>query len=422
MKRDREVKPFAWPSTEPEIPARAATAASVESSVTPEKRPPVSAPASRPEDALPEGIDADSTHAFLWEHAADAAAVLRTMMQSNQAGTEDPALQGMTARQLAAALMAGLGIDVGTRIMRHLPGEAEARWVGQALAEEPEVTHRLALAALQAVRQRIEAGDYNEAGGANYAAQLLESAFYRGRVSRLLSKTSDEGTGFKAFKELPAEQIAPYISHEHPQTIAMCLTQLDAGLASGILAQLPERMQADVAYRMTTMETVTPEAMIELEEALEASFRDLLRGSRRVGGPKVLADVLNLTGSSVEKNVLDQMDAQDPQVAESVRNEMFVFADLDKMTDRELQIILREVDSKDLVISLKACGEGLRQRLLQNLSEKARALIVSEMEQLGPMRMSEAEVVQLRIVQSVRQLEEQGKVTIVRGDTDDVWI
>jgi len=132
--------------------------------------------------------------------------------------------------------------------------------------------------------------------------------------------------------------------------------------------------------------------------------------------------VLNLTGSSVEKNVLDQMDAQDPEVAEETRNQMFTFADLDKMTDRELQSILREVDPKDLVISLKACGEGLRQRLLNNLSEETRTFMVSEMEQLGPMRLSEAEEVQLRIVQTVRQMEEKGNVTIVRGAADDTWV
>ena len=425
MKRDKEVRPFAWPTQEPEIPARPAPAVPGDSpppdASAPTPTPSAVEPETRPGDALPEGISPDSTHAFLWQNAAAAAAVLRTMMQQEDAGVVDGPLAGMTARQLAAATMAGLGIEVGTRVMRHLHLEAEAGWVGRALAEEPAVIHRVAMAALQAVRQRIEAGDYLEEGGADYAARLLESAFYRGRVSRLL-RGSREEPGFRAFKDVAPEQIAPYISHEHPQTIAMCLSQLDSAMAARILAQLPERLQADVAYRMTTMETITPAVLLALEEAMEASLGDILSGDIDVGGPKVLADLLNLTGSSVEKNVLDQMDAQDPQVAEEIRNQMFTFADLDRMADRELQSILREVDPKDLVISLKACDEGLRQRLLNNLSEETRTFMVSEMEQLGSMRLSEAKQVQLRIVQAVRQMEEQGKVTIVRGAADDTWV
>ena len=141
-----------------------------------------------------------------------------------------------------------------------------------------------------------------------------------------------------------------------------------------------------------------------------------------VGGPNIVADILNLTGSSVEKNVLDNMDAQDPEVAESVRNLMFVFGDIAKLTDRELQILLREVDQKDLVIALKAAEDELKEKVLGNMSERVRTFIQEEMEFLGQMRLSEVEEVQLRIVQQVRQLEEQGQVTIVRGDSDDTFV
>jgi len=199
MKRDREVKPFAWPATEPEIPARPAASAPDESVLQDESRvtSPSVAPSVPQEDALPEGIHADSTHAFLWDYAAAASAVLRSMMQENDPGTDDPALQGMTAPQLAAAFMAGVGTNVGARIMRHLPVEAEARWVGRALVEEPEVSHRIAMAALQPVRQRIEAGDYLEEGGVDYTSRLLESAFHHGRVSRLLRTSDEESVGFR---------------------------------------------------------------------------------------------------------------------------------------------------------------------------------------------------------------------------------
>ena len=151
-------------------------------------------------------------------------------------------------------------------------------------------------------------------------------------------------------------------------------------------------------------------------------MRDILGGNQDVGGPKVVADILNLTGSSVEKSVLDNMDAQDPEVAEAVRNLMFVFADISKLTDREIQTLMREVDQKDLVVALKAAQDELKDKVLGNMSERVRTFITEEMEFLGPMRLSEVEEVQLRIVQQVRQLEEQGQITIVRGDSDDQFV
>ena len=141
-----------------------------------------------------------------------------------------------------------------------------------------------------------------------------------------------------------------------------------------------------------------------------------------MGGPKIVADMLNLTGSSVEKSVLDNIDAQDPEVAETVRNMMFVFDDVSTLTDREIQTILREVKQKDLVVALKAASEDVKEKVLGNMSDRVRNFIEEEMEFLSPMRLSEVEEVQLRIVQKIRQLEEQGQVNIVRGPTQDTFV
>jgi flagellar motor switch protein FliG len=222
--------------------------------------------------------------------------------------------------------------------------------------------------------------------------------------------------------QVPAQQLAPLLAHEHPQTIALILSQLEPAKAAGVLHHLPEGLQAEVAYRIATMENVTPIALAHLSESLDAMTRDILGDLKGVGGPKVVADILNLSGASVEKKVLDQMDAQAPQVAETVRNMMFVFADIAKLSDREIQELLREVDQKDLVVALKAANEELKQKILNNMSEQVRTFIAEEMEFLGPMRLTEVEEVQLRIVQQVRRLEEQGRITVVRGDTEDTFV
>ena len=170
------------------------------------------------------------------------------------------------------------------------------------------------------------------------------------------------------------------------------------------------------------MENITPNVLQQIEESLEPSLRDMLTGNQDVGGPKVVAEILNLTGSTVEKNVLEQMDGTDPEVAEDVRNLMFVFADLVKLTDKELQVLMREVEQKDLVIGLKAADQEHKHKVLTNMSERVRSFIEEKMEYLGPMRLSEVEEVQLRIVQQARQLEDQGQITITRGDANKKFV
>ena len=223
-------------------------------------------------------------------------------------------------------------------------------------------------------------------------------------------------------KNVPPEQIAPFISNEHPQTIALILSQLEPAQSAGILAQLPERTQGEVAYRIATMDNITPSVIKQIEESLQTNLKDILGGHKDVGGPKIVADILNLTGTSVEKHVLDKIDAQDPETAEVVRNMMFVFEDLITLTDREIQILLREVDQKDLVVAMKAASEELKEKILVNMSDRIRTFMQEEMDFMGPMRLREVEDVQLRIVQKARQLEDQGQLNIVRGQGEDTFV
>ena len=324
--------------------------------------------------------------------------------------------------QKVAILMVSLGEDASGEVMKHLT-DFEIEEITQAIAGLKNIGTELMDTVLEEFEQSLLAGEWVSTGGVDFARTALERAVGPRKAQEILDRVSTRVTsGFYMLKNVAPDQIAPFISNEHPQTVGLILSQLDPAQAAGILAQLPERMQADVAYRVATMENITPNVIKEIEESLEQSLRDILGGNQDVGGPKVVADMLNLTGSSVEKNVLDQMDGQDPEVAEAVRNLMFVFDDINKLTDREIQTLMREVDQKDLVVALKASTEELKEKILGNMSERVRTFITEEMEFQGPMRLSEVEEVQLRIVQQVRQLEEQGQITIVRGDSEDSFV
>ena len=371
---------------------------------------------------IPETIPAGSTHAYIWQHASEAAAVLRSIMHQGEKG--DGPLADMDSGQVVAAFFIALGKEVGVRVLKRLERE-EAAEMGKAVALLKEVNHNAGMHALETVRSRIESGEYLDLGGEEYAKALLGEVvapWWGERVVEEANFDMSSGSAFKLMAGMNPGQLAPYISHEHPQTIAILLSQLEAGQAAGILSRLPERLQSDVAHRMATMEDVPQATLERVEQGLYRMFSSFAKGMQSIGGPKVVADILNCTGSSVEKNVLDALDAEDPKAAESVRNLMFVFDDIKKMTDKEIQALLKQVDQKDLVVALKAASGELLEKILGNMSEKVRTFITEEMEFLGPMRLSEVEEVQLRIVQQARQLEEQGEVSIVRGESDEQFV
>ena len=179
MNDEKEVKPVVWSTEEPEIPAKPQSSVSTVEQ-TQEGEVVVTETAAQPvpmERGLPAGIQQDSTHAYVWENAATAAAVVRAIIRRDPSSAVDGPLAGMSPRQEVAALMAALGAEVGSTVIRHLGNEADARWVGRAVAEEPEVKHSVAMYALNILHQRIESGDYLQEGGPALASDLFERAF-----------------------------------------------------------------------------------------------------------------------------------------------------------------------------------------------------------------------------------------------------
>ncbi len=344
------------------------------------------------------------------------------MSESGSAVDPEDLEEDLPVMTRVAILFVALGQEASGEVLKYL-ADFEVEEITQAIANLKNISVAQQDKVLEEFEQHMLAGAWVSQGGLDFARQALERAVGPRRAQEILDRVMHTvSSGFFMLKNVAPDQIAPFISQEHPQTIALILSQLESTQAAGILTQLPERMQADVAYRIATMENITPNVLKQIEESLEASLRDILGGNKDVGGPKVVADILNLTGSTTEKSVLDQMDAQDPEVAESVRNLMFTFTDIVKLSDREIQTLLREVDQKDLVVALKAAEDELKTKILNNMSERVRTFISEEMEFLGPMRLSEVEEVQLRIVQQVRQLEEQGQITVVRGDSEDTFV
>jgi flagellar motor switch protein FliG len=329
----------------------------------------------------------------------------------------------MPARQKVAVLMIALGQETTAEVMKYL-SDMEVEQIAQSISELDIVTTEQEDTVLEEFEQLLLAGKYVSQGGIDFARGALEKALGPRKAQAVLDRvTSTTSSGFYMLRNVDPNQIVPFISKEHPQTIALILSQLDPTQSAGVINGLSEEMQSDVAYRIARMDNISPQILRELEESLAHDLQAILSGQiTEIGGPKAVAEILNRTGRSTEKAVLERLDAQDPELAEEVRNQMFVFDDIANLTDREIQMVLREVDTKDLAVALKGGSDEIQERILGNMSERVGTMLKEEMQFSGPVRMSDVEEVQLRIVQTVRQLEEAGQVTVVRGDTNDVFV
>jgi flagellar motor switch protein FliG len=226
----------------------------------------------------------------------------------------------------------------------------------------------------------------------------------------------------KRLKKAAPDMLAGVLRDEHPQTIALVLAHLDMEQVCGVVAALDAALAAEVLYRVARLDQVSSEALQLVEKAL-AGKADLSFTSRPAtsGGPAAVARVLNQTGGELEKNLLEILTQRDPDVAKNVKALMFVFEDLLLVDGRGMQRLLREVETKELALALKAASAELKAHVRANMSERAAGALDEEIEMLGPVRVKEVESAQSRILESVRALEESGEILISgRGGQDDV--
>lgn len=329
----------------------------------------------------------------------------------------------LSPQQKVAILMVALGEDTTAEIMKYL-SEPEVESISQAISETDVVTTEQEDEVLEEFEQLLIAGKYVSQGGLDFARGALEKALGPRKSQEVLDRvTSTTSSGFYVLRNVEPSQIIPFISKEHPQTIALILTQLDPQQAAGILSGLPLETQSDIAYRIANIGNISPQILRDLEESLTLDLEAIISGQvAEIGGPKTVAEILNQSGRSTEKAVIESIDAIDPELAEEVRKQMFVFEDLINLTDRDIQLILREVDQNVLSLALRGASDELQDRIFGNLSQRVATMLKEEMEFQGPARMSEIEEKQIEVIQTVKKLEEGGLLTIVRGDSNDVFI
>lgn len=332
----------------------------------------------------------------------------------------------LTSTQKAAIALVAFGPEVSAEVLKGMK-EQELEALTVEIANLRDVTPEVENAVIEDCYNIFMARQYVSQGGVDFAMDVLQKVVGSSRAREIMSRVegSLRTTGFNLLQTIDPKQLAGYIQQEHPQTIALVLTQVQPSQASAVLAELNPEVQAEVSFRIATMEKISPDVLREIELTLQNHFSSGLGSSLDVsGGAKSMAEILNLMDTSAEKHIIQSIEVEDADLAGEIKNMMFVFDDLILLDDRSIQRVLKEVETKDLSIALKAATDEVKTKIFSNVSERVAVMIREEMEFMGPMRLSDVEAAQQRVVESVRRLEEEGQVVISGrgGGKDDVIV
>lgn len=325
--------------------------------------------------------------------------------------------------QKAAILFITLGPEASAGIIKRLP-EEEIRKITYEIANITTLKQSQRQGILQEFIEMNRARDYLVEGGLEYAKNLLGRAFGPQRTKEILDKVTEDTQQYRPFsiaRKADANQLMNVISNEHPQTIALILCYLQADKAGQLLSSLPEDVQAEVAYRIATMSNTSPMVIREIEKVLDSKLSSVVRNDVTIiGGVPTLVDILNRVDRTTEKNITEDLEREDPELAEKVKDSMFVFEDIISLGNLAIQRVLREIEVKDLSLALKGCSEEVANCIFKNQSKRAVASLKEDMEFLGPVRLMDVEKSQQKIVAIIRRLDESGEIVIARGGEDAI--
>lgn len=314
----------------------------------------------------------------------------------------------------SAILLLSLGEDEAAEVFKHLSPK-EAQKLGMAMASLSNVTHEQISGVLSEFCHK--AAEKTSLGSAadDYIRSVLTKALGNDKAANLLERILQGGdtSGIESLKWMDAASVAELIRNEHPQIIATILVHLDRDQASDIIKFFPERLRTDVILRISTLEGIQPAALRELNDVLTKVLAggDKIKKSA-MGGVRAAAEILNFFGSQDEAAVIAGVRDFDPDLAQKIQDEMFVFDNLMDLDDRSIQLLLREVQSDSLILALKGTNTELREKIFKNMSQRAAEMLRDDLEAKGPVRLSEVETEQKEILKIVRRLAEEGQIVL----------
>jgi flagellar motor switch protein FliG len=326
--------------------------------------------------------------------------------------------------QDAAIFLMSIGEEEAAEVFKHLSPK-EVQKLGETIAKTRSVSHERVDQVMQKFTGAASSQSLLVSDTDNYVRAVLKRALGDDKASLLIDRILQGGdvSGIESLKWMDPASIAELLRNEHPQIVAAILVHLEADQTAGVLKNFTERTRNEVMLRIATLEGIQPTALKDLNEVL---FKVLAGGDKirktSMGGVKTAAEIINMMGTQIETSVIDSIREFDAELAQKIMDKMFVFEDLLKLDGKSVQLVLKEVSTDSLVVSLKGATNELRELVLANMSTRAAEALREDLESRGPMRLSEVETQQKEILKIVRRLSDEGQIMIGGGGEDEAFV
>lgn len=326
----------------------------------------------------------------------------------------------------AAILLVTVGELTSSAILKHF-SEDEVHMLGREVARIQSISTEQSERVMDEFYQMSVAHDYVLKGGVEYARKMLVNAFgpenARSLLDRLMKTIGTDAANFDALQKADPQQLAKFIHSEHPQTIALILSHLKSSQAAALLSSLPAEMRPDVALRMANLDQISPDIIARIATIIGQKLKALGELNREsYGGIRAVAEMFNRLDTGSSKEILDNIEVQDPTLVETVRHLMFVFEDLLTVDSNAIKEILSRVDRKMLTLALKGTSENLRNHFMGNMSTRGAEMLREEMDTIGPVKIKDVEGAQQQIIGVVRQLEAEGVISMKGGGGGEQYV
>ncbi len=324
----------------------------------------------------------------------------------------------------AATVILSLGVEAAAQVFKYLRPE-EIEQITMQIATLENLSSLAVEATMEEFYNLCVAQKYITEGGIEYAKAILEKTMGASSAAGIIDKItrSLQSKAFGFLGEVDPKHLLSLIQNEHPQTIALILAYCPPDQAADILSELPASIQMDVASRIATMDSTSPEAIRDVERIIEQKLSvSESVGFAEIGGTKYMASIMNLVDRGTEKYIMDELFRKDPKLAEEIRNRMFVFEDIASLDAVFVQRFLQDANSNDLLIALKGCSKEIAEVFYANMSNRLKQTLEEESKYLHGVKLSQVEEAQQKLVALVRSLEEAGEISITRGRKDELIV
>ncbi len=330
----------------------------------------------------------------------------------------------LSGKQKAAILLMSMDVEVASKVFKELD-MTEVESIALEITNLKDVPANIVEDVIEEFYELMQASSLMLEGGLDYAQVLLERTYGPERAREIVEKIKVLTTvrGFNILKKADPAQLANFLSKEHPQTIALILSHLPPSQAADVLQEFTEDLRSESILRIATIGKVSPALVSEIEQVVDQIAESTLsQNLAAAGGTQIVASILNKSNNAVAKAMLENIEEKNFDLASEIKRLMFLFEDIVQIDDRGIQRILRDVDKRDLALSLKVSDDKIKNKIFKNMSERAAAVVKEELEFMGPVKLKEVEQAQMRIVDIVKQLESDGEISIGGRGKEDIFV